>query len=90
MRIELDDKHVLCSDKWCCWVMEKRIEKKTGKPYEFRITGYFHSFEQLVLDHFNQKIIGSDAESIKELAREVKAAKEELKTWIKNGSSAAE
>lgn len=88
MRIELDDKHILCSDKWCCWVMEKRVAEKTGKPYEVPVTGYYHSFEQLITSQLNQRILESQAQNLESLADEIRTAKKELKVWIENKSNA--
>lgn len=88
MRIELDEKHVLCSDKWCCWVMEKRVAEETGNPYEVPATGYFHTFEQLIESELNQRVLESQATTLKGLAKDIKAAKKELKKWIENKSNA--
>ena len=88
MRIELDDKYVLCSDKWCCWVMEKRIAEKTGAPYEVPATGYYHNFEQLVESQVNQRVLESQATSLKDLAKDIRSTKKELKKWIESKSNA--
>lgn len=84
MRIKLDDRHVLCSDKYCCWCM-KEVEKEDGSgTYEIRVSGFHRNFEDLVESYLEKQVVGSDAESIKELAKELKALKQEVRTWNKN------
>lgn len=89
MRIDLDDKYVLCSDKYCCWVMEKKKGKKgksKDKDYELRCSGYHRTFEELVMAHLDDKILASEAKNLKDIKDEIALAKKELKTWIENAA----
>lgn len=87
MRIRLDEKHVLCSDKWSCWIMAQVESKneKTGKvaKYERRVTGYHPHFEGAMIEYIDSRFQGSEATKVKELAEELKDLKEEVRGWMK-------
>ncbi len=85
MRVQLDDKHFLCADKYCCWVMQE-VEKKKGEPgtYEVRVTGYHRTFEELVEDYISSEFMAAEAETLQDLVKKLKALKKEVRGWNKN------
>lgn len=86
MRVRLDDTHVLCSDKYCCWAM-KEVQKEDGSgTYELRCTGYHRTLEELILSYIDSEILESEAESLKEIVKKIGQLKKEVKAWTKNVS----
>lgn len=81
MRIKLDKKHILCSDKYCCWLV-KTVEGENG-PYELRVSGYHWDLNSLVEKHIDGKVMGSDAETLQALAKDLADIKNEVRTWKK-------
>lgn len=43
MRIKLDDKHYLNSDKFCCWITLKVKSDKNAKGFYERVIGGYHA-----------------------------------------------
>ena len=80
MRIPLDDKHILCSEENCCWIMQTVTPEK-GKPYERRVSGYVPTFEMAVESYIKKKINLSEATEIRQLKAEVESLKEEVRSW---------
>jgi len=80
MRIPLDDKHILCSEENCCWIMQTVTPEK-GKPYERRVSGYVPTFEMAVESYIKKKINSSEATEIRQLKAEVESLKEEVRSW---------
>lgn len=80
MRIDLDDKHILVSDEYCNWIV-CIVDSKEGKSYEKRVSGYYPTIEGAVESYINKKINSSEAETMKQLAGEVKALKKEVRAW---------
>lgn len=80
MRIPLDDKHILCSEENCCWIMQMVTPEK-GKPYERRVSGYVPTFEMAVESYIKKKINSSEATEIRQLKAEVESLKEEVRSW---------
>ena len=86
MRIQLDESHVLCTDKYCCWVMEQIVGvkgKSKGEIYERRCSGYYQKFEDLIEDYVGEKFQSNEATELKELAQELKQLKKLARTWCK-------
>lgn len=80
MKIPLDDKHILCSEENCCWIMQTVTPEK-GKPYERRVSGYVPTFEMAVESYIKKKINSSEATEIRQLKAEVESLKEEVRSW---------
>lgn len=79
MRISIDDKHTLYSDKYCCWLV-KTVNGKKG-PYEMRISGYHRTFEDLVEKYIDTGVLGSKATDLKALSDEITQLKNEVRSW---------
>ena len=84
MKIPLDNKHTLCSEEFCCYILETVTPKK-GKPYERRVSGYVPTFEMAVESYVNKKINSSEATKISQLKDEVKKLKQEVRAWKDKG-----
>lgn len=82
MKIMLTDRHELNSDNYCCWIEEKRISKD-GKEYGVRVTGYCSTVERLFADYANKAFMGSNAETIKDLSRDLEDLKTEMAAMAK-------
>lgn len=80
MKIPLDDKHILCSEENCCWIMQTVTPEK-GKPYERRVSGYVPTFEMAVVSYINKIVNSSEASSISQLAEEIFDLKQEVRGW---------
>ena len=80
MKIPLDDKHILCSEEFCCWIVQIVTPEK-GKPYERRVSGYVPTFEMAVESYINKKINSSEATKISQLRDEVRKLKQEVRKW---------
>lgn len=80
MKIPLDDKHILCSEETCCWIM-RIVEPKDGKPYEKRVSGYYATFTEAVVSYINKKINSLQADEIRQLADAVEELKTEVRGW---------
>lgn len=88
MKIKLDDKHYLNSDRFSCWITcEYTPEKKDGtlgKPTERRVSGYYRDFNEVVEDYIDKKINSSEALKISQLSKEIKKLKKTVKDWKVN------
>lgn len=80
MRVRLDEKHTLCSEEQCCWIM-RTVTPKDKKPYEKRVSGYVPTFQMAVESYVNKKINSSKAEEISQLADEIDALVQEVRAW---------
>lgn len=87
MRIKLDDTHTLCSDRWCCWIMEQRNNQKTGEPYEVRVSGFYRTYEEAATDYIETEFMGSAAEDLVALAGQLADLKKEVREWNRNKSA---
>jgi len=82
MKIQLDDRHTLLSDKYCFWIEETIIPKDSKqKPYTRRVSGYRPTFSGVVCSYIETKIKTSETALISELAKEVEALKAEVLNW---------
>lgn len=84
MRIKLDDKYYLNSDKFCYWITcEYEIEKgkNAGQVYERRVSGYTATLEQAVDSYINSHVRSLEVEKITKLAEEIKKLKRTVKSW---------
>ena len=86
MKIALDEKHWLNSDKYCYWITAlvtpgEKSKKKT--PYEIRVSGYARTFEDAVESYLNKEIRRSEAESLQSLRQDIQKIKEEVRGWKK-------
>ena len=84
MKIKLDDKRYLNSDKYCYWITsEYTIENgnKAGSIVERRVSGYSPTLEGVINSYIDRHICSSDATTLKELDAEIKKLKKDLKKW---------
>ena len=81
MRIKLDEKHYLNSDPFCYWISCEVKSEKTNKAYDKRVSGYCNTLEHAVHSYIDRQIMSSEAETLKELAEEVKKLKKTVKGW---------
>ena len=77
MKISLDDRHVLLSDPYCCWVEQTRTSAK-GKEYTVRVSGYCMTVGQALESYINKKVLSSGAEDLRALNGEIEALKAEV------------
>ncbi len=80
MKIKLDEKKYLNSDKYCLWITTLYADK-TGKVSEKRISGYYQSFNKAVEDYIDKRVHSSEAEDIKALNKEIQELKKTVLGW---------
>lgn len=80
MKIKLDEKHYLNSDKYCCYIT-CLCKTESGKTAERRVSGYYTTFEQCVESYINQKVLGSTAGSMTALKADIVKLKKEVRGW---------
>lgn len=80
MKIELDKRHYLNSDPYCCWIT-CIVKSKDGKPYERRVSGYTPTIKQAVEDYIETRIKSSEAREICKLKKEIEDLKAEVREW---------
>lgn len=83
MKIKLDDKHYLNSDRYCYWITTE-YKAKTGKSIERRVSGYHKRFEDAVDNYIDNAIKSSSACDIRELRADIESLKETISTWEVN------
>lgn len=84
MKIELDKKHYLNSDKYCYWIScEYKTEKGkgAGSVVERRVSGYMPTFKDAVESYIETKIKTSEAHEICKLKKEIEGLKAEVRAW---------
>lgn len=84
MKIKLDERHTLISDQYCCWIEETRHSDKKGTDYPVRVSGYCNTVDQALESCIDRKLLGSDAESIEELLRQIIDLKGAIKIISRN------
>jgi hypothetical protein len=83
MRIELcGGKYVLKSDAMQMWLVEIKTSKEKGTEYEESVCGYHPTLESLLAAVFRRRILLSEAETLKELARDIADATRELEGLV--------
>lgn len=82
MKIKLDDKHWLNSDRYSYWITAL-VEPEEGKkkPYERRVSGYQPSFEQAVESYIDYIVNESQATSMNKLKQDIQKLKKEVRGW---------
>ena len=80
MKIPLDDKHILCSEETCCWIV-RIITPGKGKLYEKRVSGYYATFQQAVESYIDKRINSLEATEIRQLADAIEELKAEVRAW---------
>ena len=81
-KIKLGGGYWLCSDKYCCWIMQDCITqngKNVGKVYHKRVSGYCAKVEdalESVVDRHSREI---NATSVNSLIKEIKSLKSLIK-----------
>lgn len=73
VKIKLDDKHYLCSDKYNYW-MTTECTSKEGKVFERTTQCYCKSIEDLLEATLRRKIGESEAQTLKELSGDIESA----------------
>lgn len=86
MKIKLDDKHYLNSDRFCCWITCE-YTAKNGKTAERTVSGYYRTFEQCVENYIDKSILSATAENITQLRAEISKLKKTVKGWKLNGEA---
>jgi hypothetical protein len=84
MRIRLDEKHWLNSDKFCYWITEEyKIEegKNAGNIAERRCSGYTPTFEQCVDSFIDRHVRGSEIGDFTKLVRMLRELKKTVRGW---------
>ena len=81
MRIKPDEKHYLRGDQYSCWITTESVNKETGKLRENRISGYYGTVQEAVGSYIDRRIMSSEAETLKELAEEVRNLKKTVNGW---------
>lgn len=86
MKIKLDDKHWLNSDRYSYWItaLVEPEEDKNGKrkkPYERRVSGYLPTFGQAVESFIDYFVNESQAKSINKLSADIRKLKAEVRGW---------
>ena len=82
MRIKLDEKHYLNSDPYCYWIScEVKSENAKKKVYDKRVSGYCTTLESAVHSYIDRQIMSSEAETLEELAEEVRNLKKTVNGW---------
>ena len=69
-RIQLDNKYVLCSDRYCWWV-ESRITAEDKAPRYARCSGYHSTFTEAIDSCIEKRLMTADVNTLEELRREV-------------------
>lgn len=81
MKIKLDDKHCLKGDQFSCWITTESVNKETGKLRENRVSGYYGTVQEAVGSYIDRRIMSSEAETLKELAEEIRNLKKTVNGW---------
>lgn len=82
MKIPLSNGYVLRSDPMNFWITKlMQNENGKGKEYERVVSGYFRTIPELLADFSERRIGESEAESIKELAKDINKLKRLVKSW---------
>lgn len=80
MKIKLDDKHWLNSDRYSYWITAL-VETENKKPYERRVSGYQPTFGQAVESFIDYFVSESQAKSITKLSEDIRKLKAEVRGW---------
>lgn len=84
MKIQLDEKHFLNTDAYCCYISCLVIPKdKSKKPYEIRVGGFHRRLEDAISSFVDSRIrmAGSDVNTLKKLSTEILKIKSDIKKW---------
>jgi hypothetical protein len=83
MKIELcDGKYVLKSDAYCMWIAKSRKSEETGTEYDENISGYHPTLGSLIDGMMRKAALGSGAESLQALRRDIEAVADDLKRSV--------
>lgn len=89
MKIALDDKHFLNSDRYCYWITciceSENEETKKKKKYERRVSGYLPTFEQAIEHFIDASVNESTATSLRKLKTDIQNLKAEVRGWSNAG-----
>jgi hypothetical protein len=80
IKIKLDDKYILNSDPYCYWISIK-VTPESGKEYDRVVSGYYTHIDDVIKSYIDKKVRSSEAESLKELVKEVNTLKKQIKSW---------
>lgn len=80
MKIKLDDKHILCSEENCCWIV-RIVTPEKSKPYEKRVSGYVPTFSMAVETYINKSINSLETTEIQQLKDKVDSLIKEVRAW---------
>lgn len=79
MKIKLDDKHWLNSDRYSYWITSLVDSEK--KKYERRVSGYQPTFGQAVESYIDYMVNESQATSLNKLKQDIQKLKAEVRAW---------
>lgn len=87
MKIECG-KYTIYSDKFCYWITEWKMPKKTNKdkdPKEFEdmVTGYYPTPDMLFEAFLEKKARGNDAKTVEGALRKITTARKDALTLIR-------
>lgn len=83
MRIPLGNGYAIRSDALNFWITKERAAQKTGKTYEETVSGYYRNIPDLIENYIDRHIGTSEAESLKELAADIRKLKRTVSRWKK-------
>lgn len=90
MKIKLDDKHWLNSDRFSFWITglvepseeeNKNKKRKAQKPYERRVSGYQPTYGQAVASFIDYAVKESQAKTLTALKRDIDKLKKTVLGW---------
>lgn len=84
MRIKLDDKHYLNSDKYCYWITVEVVMtkgKRVGQVDDRLVSGYARTFNEAIDSFLEYAVRESDATTLKELSKTIRDLKAQIKKW---------
>lgn len=84
MKIKLDDRFTLNSDRYSVWISEKKVTKKgtnIGKEYDDAYDGYHKNIEDCFESFFDAQIGMAEVTSITKLIETIKTERKRIKGW---------
>lgn len=82
MKIALDEKHFLNSDRFCYWLTVIKETKANGKTYEQIYGGYHKTIPQVLKNYLRTSIKNSEAQSLMQLEKEIERIEKKIDTFL--------
>ena len=83
MKIPLGNGYALLSDPLNFWIVKERTAQESGKKYDQVVSGYYNNLNDLIEHYIDRRVGSFDAESIKDLSKQINKLKREVKGWKK-------